>query len=95
MSRVMLAIVLSVTMAVGWISAPDRGPVDPPPRLEPAAAAAAVCPLRIDRTVDGQMTIASTVLLPPGSPSEASAESPPTSSSRSTRRAALLSSSSN
>jgi hypothetical protein len=64
MSRVMLAIVLSVTMAVGWISAPDRGPVDPPPRLEPAAAAAAVCPLRIDRTVDGQMTIASTVFAP-------------------------------
>ena len=64
MTRSALAVVLTITMAVGWISAPDRGPANPVPRLEPAAAAAAVCPLRVERTVDGKMTVASTLFSP-------------------------------
>ncbi len=64
MTRSVLAVVLTVIMAVAWISAPDRGPADPVPRLEPAAAAAAVCPLRVERTVDGKMTVASTLFSP-------------------------------
>ncbi len=64
MTRSLLSVVLTVVMAVGWMSAPDRGPRDPSPRLEPAAAAAAVCPLRLERTVDGKMTVASTLFSP-------------------------------
>lgn len=64
MTRSVLAMVLTVTLAVGWMSAPDRAPGDPGPRLEPAAAAAAVCPVRLDRTADGKLTVASTLISP-------------------------------
>jgi hypothetical protein len=64
MTRPVLAVLLTITMGVGWMSAPDRGPGDSGPRLEPAAAAAAVCPLRVERTVDGKMTVASTLFSP-------------------------------
>lgn len=64
MSRILLAFVVTAVMALGWLSAPDRPLSDDAPGLEPAAAAAAVCPLRLDRTSDGELTIGSTIVAP-------------------------------
>jgi hypothetical protein len=62
MSRVLLAFVVTAVIVVGWLAAPDRLPPDEAPGLEPAAAAAAVCAVRLDRTADGVLTIGSTVI---------------------------------
>jgi hypothetical protein len=64
MTRIILAIAVVAALIGGWIVAPVQTVVDDSPGLEPAAAAAALCPLRIDRTVDGKMTIASTLTSP-------------------------------
>lgn len=64
MTRLLLAAVVTVALIGGWLAAPDPVPVDPAPGLEPAASDAAVCPLRLDRTADGKLTLASTVVAP-------------------------------
>lgn len=64
MTRLLLAAVVTAALVGGWLAAPDPVAVDPVPGLEPAASDAAVCPLRLDRTADGKLTIASTVVAP-------------------------------
>lgn len=65
MSRVLLAAMIGSMLIGGWLMAPTApGPSDDQPGLEPAAASAAVCPVRIDRTVDGKLTSGVTVLAP-------------------------------
>jgi hypothetical protein len=63
-TRPLLAVALSSALIVGWISIPAPSPSEAPPALEPAAAAAAVCPVRLDRIADGKVTIASTMIAP-------------------------------
>lgn len=65
MIRAGLVLVLGAMLIGGWVLAPGAtGPTGDDPGLEPAAASAAVCPVRIDRTVDGKLTAGSTVLAP-------------------------------
>ncbi|HSJ27911.1 MAG TPA: hypothetical protein VLB67_06845, partial [Acidimicrobiia bacterium] len=64
MTRMLLVVAVTVAVVVAWVIAPVPPPIEDSPGLEPAAAAAAVCPVRLDRTVDGKVTIGSTVLAP-------------------------------
>lgn len=64
MSRIVLALALTGLLVAGWLATPFDPPVPDDLGLEPAAAAAAVCPVRLDRTVDGKMTVASSVIAP-------------------------------
>jgi hypothetical protein len=64
MTRMLLVVAVTTALVMAWVVAPVAPPVDVGPGLEPAAAAAAVCPVRLDRTVDGKVTIGSTVLAP-------------------------------
>lgn len=64
MTRIILAIAVVAALVAGWAVAPVPTVGDDSPGLEPAAAAAALCPLRLDRTVDGKLTIGSTLATP-------------------------------
>lgn len=64
MKRVLLALAVAVALTGGWLAAPETVIVEDAPGLEPAAAAAAMCPLRLDRTSDGKLTIGSTLIAP-------------------------------
>lgn len=64
MSRIVLAVGLAALLLAGWLATPAVPPTAEDLGLEPAAAAAAVCPVRVDRTVDGKMTVASSVTAP-------------------------------
>lgn len=64
MTRVLLAIILAGALVAGWLVEPVPPVVDDDLRLEPAAASAALCPLRLDRTVDGKVTLGSTLVAP-------------------------------
>ena len=64
MMRIVLAIAVVAALVGGWAVAPVPTVGHDGPGLEPAAAAAALCPVRIDRTVDGKLTIGSTLALP-------------------------------
>jgi hypothetical protein len=64
MTRIVLAIAVVAALVGGWIVAPVPTVEDDGPGLEPAAAAAALCPLRLDRTVDGKLTVGSTLISP-------------------------------
>lgn len=64
MKRIALALAVAVALTGGWLAAPEQVIVDDVPGLEPAAAAAAMCPLRLDRTSDGKLTIGSTLVAP-------------------------------
>lgn len=64
MTRALLAVAVTAALVGGWLSAPVPVQVEDDPGLEPAAAAAVVCPLRVDRTVDGSVAIGSTLVAP-------------------------------
>jgi hypothetical protein len=64
MTRSILVGLIAAALVGGWLLAPAAPVADQAPRLEPAAAAAAVCPLRLDRTVDGKLTVGSTLVAP-------------------------------
>lgn len=64
MSRIVLALGLTALLVAGWLATPFDSPAPDDFGLEPAAAAAAVCPVRLDRNVDGKMTVASSVIAP-------------------------------
>ena len=64
MTRVMLAVVVAAALVGGWIASPVPAVIDDGPGLEPAAASAALCPVRLDRTVDGKLTIGSSLVAP-------------------------------
>lgn len=64
MSRIVLALGLTALLVIGWLAAPLDPPAPDDLGLEPAAAAAAVCPVRLERTVDGKMTVASSLIAP-------------------------------
>ena len=64
MSRLLLAVSLAAVLVGGWLVTPLAAPSDDQIGLEPAAAAAAVCPVRLDRNVNGKLTVASTVVAP-------------------------------
>lgn len=64
MTRIVLAVAVAAAMVGAWVVAPVQTGGDAGPGLEPAAAAAALCPLRLDRTVDGKLTVGSTLIAP-------------------------------
>ncbi|MEX2423636.1 MAG: DUF5719 family protein [Acidimicrobiia bacterium] len=64
MTRIILAIAVVAALVGGWVVAPLPTVGVDTPGLEPAAAAAALCPVRIDRTVDGKLTVGSTLASP-------------------------------
>ena len=64
MTRIILTLAVVAALVGGWAVAPLATVSEDVPGLEPAAAAAALCPVRLDRTVDGKLTIASTLTSP-------------------------------
>lgn len=64
MSRIVLSLGLTALLVAGWLATPFSPAPPDELGLEPAAAAAAVCPVRLDRTVGGKMTVASSVIAP-------------------------------
>lgn len=64
MTRAALVVIVTAALVGGWVLAPVAPPTTDVPGLEPAAPAAAVCPIRLDRTADGKLTIGSTQIAP-------------------------------
>lgn len=64
MSRIVTVVLVAGLLVGGWLASPVVPVPIEEPGLEPAAAAAAVCPVRLDRTADGKLTVASTVIEP-------------------------------